>query len=152
MNKKLIREWKKVFKSDLSYIVYELKDLAKIPSMIVLEGDLGAGKTTFTQAFIGEASTLSPTYSILSETKNFLHADFYRIEKNEEILQLELSIYLEDKQYFFVEWGMRFARRLMRELPEEYSSYLLEITINETTTEHHEGSSRNFYLYSLSEE
>ncbi len=152
MNKKLIREWKKVFKSDLSYIVYELKDLAKIPSMVVLEGDLGAGKTTFTQAFIGEGSTLSPTYSILSETKNFLHADFYRIEKNEEILQLELSIYLEDKQYFFVEWGMRFARRLMRELPEEYSSYLLEISINETTTEHPEGSSRNFYLYSLSEE
>ena len=30
MNKKLIREWKKVYKSDLSYIVYELKDLTRL--------------------------------------------------------------------------------------------------------------------------
>ncbi len=149
MNKKLIREWKKVYKSDLSYIVYELKDLAKVPAMIILEGDLGAGKTTFTQSFIGEAETLSPTYSILSECKNFLHADLYRIEKNEEILQLELPVYLEDKQYFFVEWGMKFGRRLMRELPENYSSYLLEININEGAGDAGEGPSRNFFLYSI---
>lgn len=152
MNKKLIREWKKVYKSDLSYIVYELKDLAKVPAMIILEGDLGAGKTTFTQCFIGEAETLSPTYSILSECKNFLHADLYRIEKNEEILQLELPVYLEDKQYFFVEWGMKFGRRLMRELPENYSSYLLEININEAVGDTPEGPSRNFFLYSIADD
>jgi tRNA threonylcarbamoyladenosine biosynthesis protein TsaE len=152
MNKKLIREWKKVFKSDLSYIVYELKDLAKVPAMIILEGDLGAGKTTFTQSFIGEGETLSPTYSILSECKNFLHADLYRIEKNEDILQLELPSYLEEKQYFFVEWGMKFARRLTRELPENYSTYLLEITVNEGSAESEDHYSRNFSLYSLSED
>jgi len=152
MNKKLIREWKKVYKSDLSYIVYELKDLAKVPAMIILEGDLGAGKTTFTQSFIGESETLSPTYSILSECKNFLHADLYRIEKNEEILQLELPVYLEDKQYFFVEWGMKFGRRLMRELPENYSSYLLEIHINDGAAEAVDGPSRNFFLYSIADD
>lgn len=152
MNKKLIREWKKVYKSDLSYIVYELKDLAKTPAMIILEGDLGAGKTTFTQAFIGDAETMSPTYSILSECKNFLHADFYRIEKNEEILQLEIPVYLEDKQYFFVEWGMKFARRLLRELPENFTSYVLEINIHEGNSESPEGPSRNFFLYSLHED
>lgn len=152
MNKKLIREWKKVYKSDLSYIVYELKDLAKTPAMIILEGDLGAGKTTFTQAFIGDADTMSPTYSILSECKNFLHADLYRIEKNEEILQLELPVYLEDKQYFFVEWGMKFARRLFRELPENFTSYVLEINIQESHSESPEGPSRNFFLYSLTED
>ena len=152
MNKKLIREWKKVYKSDLSYIVYELKDLAKTPAMIILEGDLGAGKTTFTQSFIGDAETMSPTYSILSECKNFLHADLYRIEKNEEILQLEIPVYLEDKQYFFVEWGMKFARRLVRELPENFTSYVLEINIVEGHTDSPEGPSRNFFLYSLHED
>jgi tRNA threonylcarbamoyladenosine biosynthesis protein TsaE len=152
MNKKLIREWKKVYQSDLAYIVYELKDLTKVPAMIILEGELGSGKTTFTQCFSGEASTLSPTYSILSESKNLLHADFYRIEKNEEILQLELPIYLEDKQYFFVEWGMKFARRLFRELPENWSPYLLEIKINSHSAEATEGPSRNFVLSSLHED
>ena len=151
MNKKLIREWKKVYRSDLPYIVYELKDLAKVPAMIILEGTLGAGKTTFTQSFVGEKEILSPTYSILSENKNIIHADFYRIEKNEEVLQLEIPLYLEDKQYFFVEWGMKFARRLMRELPETFTSYLMEIKINEQT-DHPEGHSRNFTLYSLHED
>lgn len=152
MNKKLIREWKKVYKSDLGYIVYELKDLTKVPAMIILEGDVGAGKTTFTQTFVGEGETLSPTYSILSECKNILHADLYRIEKNEEILQLELPSYLEDKQYFFVEWGMKFARRVLREVPENFTPYLLEINVNENPTDHPEGPSRNFYLYSLTED
>lgn len=151
MNKKVIREWKKVFKSDLPYIVYELKELTKSPAMVVLEGGLGAGKTTFTQSFIGDGETLSPTYSILSEAKSILHADFYRIEKNEEVLQLELPVYLEDKQYFFAEWGMKFARRLLRELPETFTPYLMEIKINEQT-DHPEGHSRNFTLYSLHED
>jgi tRNA threonylcarbamoyladenosine biosynthesis protein TsaE len=152
MNKKLIREWKKVYKSDLGYIVYELKDLTKTPAMIILEGELGAGKTTFIQAFLGEDQTLSPTYSILSESKTSLHADLYRIEKNEDILQLELPIYLEGKQYFFVEWGMKYSRRLMRELPENFSPYLLEISLNESQSESPEGLSRNFILSSLHED
>jgi len=149
MNKKLIREWKKVFKSDLSYIVYELKDIIKVPAMIILEGDLGAGKTTFTQSFLGQGETLSPTYSILQECKSALHADLYRIEKSEEIIQLELPIYLEDKQYFFVEWGLKFAGRLLRELPENFSTYLIDISINEGCSEMAGEPSRNFSLHSL---
>jgi len=153
MNKKLIREWKKVFLTDLSYIVYELKDLAKVPALIILDGDLGAGKTTFVQNFVGDKEVLSPTYSILSETKNILHADFYRLEKAEDIIPLELSIYLENKNYFFVEWGLKFAKRIYRELPEEFTPYLLEIVINETSAEgNKEGPSRNFSLHSLHEE
>lgn len=152
MNKKLIREWKKVYRSDISYIIYELKDLIKVPALIILEGDLGAGKTTFVQHFIGEDQVLSPTYSILSECKTVLHADFYRLEKNEDLMALEIPLYLDDKQYFFVEWGMKFARRIVRELPENFSLHLLEIIINEGSAESSEGPSRNFSLYSLSED
>ena len=149
MNKKIVRDWKKVYRSDLPYIVYEMKDLAKVPAMVILEGDLGAGKTTFTQCFLGDTLTLSPTYSILSEYKSLVHADFYRLEKNEDVLQLEIPLYLEDKQYFFVEWGMKFGRRLMRELPENWTAYVLEIKINPTTSEGEEGPSRNFSLSTL---
>jgi len=151
MNKKTVREWKKVYQSDLSYIVYEMRDLVKVPAMIILEGPLGAGKTTFVQNFVGEGEILSPTYSILSEAKNILHADLYRLEKQEEIIQLELSLYLEDKQYFFVEWGMKFARRIFRELPENFNSYVLDIEINEAS-DSPEGPSRNFTLSTLHED
>lgn len=149
MNKKLIREWKKVFRSDLPYIVYELKDLAKMPAMIILEGDLGAGKTTFTQFFVGDKEILSPTYSILSENKNVVHADFYRLEQNEEVLQLEIPQYLDDKQYFFIEWGMKFARRVIRELPENWTPYLIEIKVNPKTSDLEEEPTRNFSFFSL---
>lgn len=150
MEQKIIREWKKVFQSDLSYIVYELKELVKPPAMIILEGDLGAGKTTFTQSFLESSETLSPTYSILSETRQVLHADFYRLEKSEDIIPLELGIYLEGKQFFFVEWGLKYARRLFREIPENFSAYVLEIKINDAN----EGSnsSRNFILSSLKDD
>ena len=149
MNKKIVREWKKVYKSDLPYIVYELKDLAKVPSMIILDGELGVGKTTFTQTFVGDKEILSPTYSILSENRNIIHADFYRLENNEEILQLEIPQYLEDKQYFFIEWGMKFARRVIRELPENWTPYLLEIKVNPNTESGEEGPTRNFTFYTL---
>jgi tRNA threonylcarbamoyladenosine biosynthesis protein TsaE len=149
MNKKIVREWKKVYQSDLPYIVYELKDLAKVPAMIILEGELGAGKTTFTQVFVGDKEILSPTYSILSENKNIVHADFYRLEKNEEVLQLEIPQYIEDKQYFFIEWGMKFARRVVRELPENWTPYLLEIKVNPSADNSEEGPTRNFTFYTL---
>lgn len=149
MEKKVIREWKKVFQSDLSYIVYELKELVKAPAMIILEGDLGAGKTTFTQAFLEGGQTLSPTYSILSETGQVLHADFYRLEKSEDIIPLELGIYLEGKQFFFVEWGMKFVRRLFREIPESFNTYVLEILINDGDQP---TASRNFVLSTLKDD
>jgi len=146
MSKKLTREWKKVLKTDLPYIVYEIKDIVKVPAMIILEGPLGAGKTTFTQVFLGEENILSPTYSVLSESKLALHADFYRIEKNEEIMHLELPLYLEDKQYFLVEWGEKFFKRLAKEVPETFSFYQVEIEVIG------ENQLRHFKLFTLSEE
>jgi tRNA threonylcarbamoyl adenosine modification protein YjeE len=149
MAKKLMREWKKVFLTDLSYIVFELKEQTKTPCMIFVEGPLGAGKTTFISQFIGGAT--SPTYSILQDYKTILHADLYRIEHAEDILALELMPQLEDKQYFLVEWGEKFARRLVKELPESYQIYHLQIEINKSTNSE-DVHSRNFYLSSWTED
>lgn len=148
MIRKTMREWKKVHQSDLPYIVYELKELAKAPALVLLEGPVGAGKTTFCQQFVGEGQILSPTYSVMSEAKQILHADFYRLEKQEEVLQLEIPLYLDGRHWFFVEWGEKFARRLMRELPETWSHYVLDIGVGKSTVEGEE-SARNFVLSSL---
>ena len=118
--------------------------------IVSIVGASGAGKTTFTQAFLESAETLSPTYSILSETRQVLHADFYRLEKSEDIIPLELGIYLENKQFFFVEWGLKYARRLFREIPETFSAYVLEIKINDAADANL--GSRNFVLTSLKDD
>lgn len=149
MNKKSLRSWKKVYKSDLSYIVYELKGLAPAPALIILEGDLGAGKTTFTKCFIDE-ETMSPSYSVISETTTVLHADFYRIKNREEIIHLELPLYLEDKQYFLAEWGLEHFESICRELPEDFSTYLMKIDVNKkTTSDTTDEGSRNFELFEV---
>jgi tRNA threonylcarbamoyladenosine biosynthesis protein TsaE len=151
MSKKLIREWKKVYPTDLAYIVYELKELTKSPALVLLDGPLGVGKTTFCQHFIGLEEVLSPTYSVLSENGQVLHGDFYRLEKQDELIALEIPLYLEGKHYFLAEWGEKFSRRLLRELPETWSSYSLELSFGKPSTEGEEPS-RNFALSSVSDD
>lgn len=155
MKKKVIRSWKKVFEQDLSYVAYELKDLVTTPAFIMIEGPIGTGKTTFCKVFVGEEETMSPSYSILSEASNTLHADFYRIKSREDIIQLELGMYLEDKSYFIAEWSKQHFYSINLELPEEFHTYLLNISINPTDMsnnsieEQTEVSSRDFTLFSV---
>lgn len=142
MKKNLIKSWNKVLETDLDTISYELKKIIQDPALILLEGVVGAGKTTFAKTFSHE--TQSPTYSVLIESGDVLHGDFYRIEDPDEIIHLELALYLEDKNYFLLEWGTKFYKELLAELEEGFSTYLLEIKILETP------NSRSFELFEIS--
>jgi tRNA threonylcarbamoyladenosine biosynthesis protein TsaE len=154
MKKKSLREWKKVLETDLGYISFELKDSINKPALIVLEGPMGSGKTTFAKSFISESETMSPSYSVLSESKNTLHGDFYRIEKQDDIVHLELPLYMETKQFFLAEWGLKYLNTINKELPEDFSCYLLEISVNESIHQDNNDKvvfSRNFNLYEVSD-
>ena len=101
--------WKKAFEADLDYICLELRDLVETPACIILNGPVGAGKTTFVQFFSknlnkseinlkgpsrgGEdlSEVTSPTYSIVNEQGQIAHADFYRLERMEDIIHLVLQ-------------------------------------------------------------
>ncbi len=135
----IVRTWKKVLESDLGNIANEMKEVIEPPSVIILDGPVGAGKTTFTKVFIDRKETNSPTYSIINEVDNLLHADLYRIEKTEELIHLEIPMYLEEKDYFLIEWGMPYLSQLQRIIGDEFKFYKLQIEINEN-------NSRNFVL------
>lgn len=152
MSQKLIREWRKVFVSDLPYIARELKETVKPKAVIVLEGPMGSGKTTFAKSFISDDDTFSPSYSVLSETANVLHGDFYRLKSPEEILHLELGLYLEDKGYFLVEWGENYLPSLAKEVPESFEFYRLDVSVNSAAQKEDEDKSsfsRNFALHKI---
>ena len=138
----LIRAWKKVFEADISNIVTELKEVVQPPCVIVLDGVVGAGKTTFTRSFLEMDSAPSPTYSLINEINNMLHADLYRIDKKEDLIHLEIPVYLEEKDYFLIEWGMPYLRELQRIIGDEFKFYQLKIEINDN-------QSRNFLLNKL---
>lgn len=88
--------------------------------VITLEGDLGAGKTTFTQALargLGIRRTVnSPTFTILKQYEGRLplnHLDVYRLENSEEDLGWSELFYGEAVSV--IEW----ARYIEDELPKE---------------------------------
>lgn len=133
MPKKIIRTWKKVYENDLPYVVSELKETIEKPSLLILSGEVGTGKTTFCKFFISDGEVQSPTYSIVSESPTMAHADFYRLKNQEELVHLELNLYVEGKEYFLVEWGKKFLTFLDKELDEKFHFYELSFEVNETT-------------------
>lgn len=87
--------------------------------VVGLVGDLGAGKTVFTQGFAAalgvKEKVVSPTFVLLrrykieiSGFKNLIHIDAYRIENSEEILELGWKQIVEDPENIIVvEWAER---------------------------------------------
>lgn len=149
--KKNLRHWKKVFESDLSYIAYELKEQVTKPAVIILNGEMGAGKTTFVKTFLSDKKATSPTYTLINESGDSVYADFYRLQSPQDIIQLELGLYLEGKNFFLVEWGDKFLKTLAREVPEGFAFYQLDIFIN-NVSESSAIPSRDFYISSITVE
>jgi tRNA threonylcarbamoyladenosine biosynthesis protein TsaE len=89
--------------------------------VLLLDGDLGAGKTTFTQGLaramgVGEAVT-SPTFSLVRSYPTafgveLLHVDVYRLDALAEIVALGLPEMLEDGAVAVIEWGEKAAPAL----------------------------------------
>lgn len=88
-----------------------LSDLIDKKCLITLNGDLAAGKTTFTKylaKYLGVVDTVnSPTFNILKEYNSnkgtFYHIDAYRLEGSEEDLGFE-DIFYEDN-IIVIEWA-----------------------------------------------
>ena len=98
----------------------KLADLVEPQHTITLEGDLGAGKTTFTQAFakqLGVKRTVnSPTFTIMKQYTGRIplnHLDVYRLEDSEEDLGWDEIFYGD--AVTIVEW----AHLIERDLPNE---------------------------------
>ncbi|NWG28243.1 MAG: tRNA (adenosine(37)-N6)-threonylcarbamoyltransferase complex ATPase subunit type 1 TsaE [Ignavibacteriaceae bacterium] len=89
---------------------------------IVLNGDLGSGKTFFIKAAlssIGISNVNSPSFAIVNEYQNdfhICHLDFYRIKKASELIEIGWQDYLNnDDSIIFIEWGNRFPSLLPKE-------------------------------------
>ena len=98
------------------------KDINATNATICLNGDLGSGKTTFSRYLIRSLlSTIinedipSPTFTLLQiyedQKKSIYHYDFYRLNKIEELIELNYSESLENN-LCIIEWANKFKKAL----------------------------------------
>ena len=85
-------------------------------SMLALKGELGSGKTLFTQALVAglksDAAVTSPTFTIVHEYQGgrlpVYHFDFFRLENRESAARLGLDDYFFSEGVSVIEWADRF--------------------------------------------
>jgi tRNA threonylcarbamoyladenosine biosynthesis protein TsaE len=84
--------------------------------LLLLVGDLGTGKTTFTQGLargLGVTDPVtSPTFTLVrayrcgpGPVRTLLHADLYRLDRLQDVIDLGLGEMVEDDSVAVVEWG-----------------------------------------------
>lgn len=122
-----------------------LAEMLAPPKLVLLRGDLGAGKTTLVKGIAAafeaaeEEDVTSPTFTLVHEYRgpgsNLYHIDLYRIDTPRELETLGLDdLRAEANSLVLIEWGEKFPR-LVRERDVEISLQLAgenarRITIN----------------------
>ena len=107
-----------------------LTELLTPPKLVLLRGDLGAGKTTLVKGIAAgfeaaqEDDVTSPTFTLVHEYRgpraNLYHLDLYRLDAPRELETLGLDDLRSDNSILLIEWGEKFPR-LQRERDIEIS-------------------------------
>ena len=100
---------------------YQFYDILKIKkqTIVFLDGDIGAGKTTFVKSFSKKFSNQnihSPTFSLINEytTPKFkiFHYDLYRINSTQELFEIGIDNYFLQDGLHFIEWASNYINFL----------------------------------------
>jgi tRNA threonylcarbamoyladenosine biosynthesis protein TsaE len=97
-----------------------LTDLLAPPKLVLLRGDLGAGKTTLVKGIAAafeaasEEDVTSPTFTLVHEYRspraNLYHIDLYRVDTPRELETLGLDDLISENSILLIEWGEKFPR------------------------------------------
>jgi len=90
------------------------------PNIILLRGDLGAGKTTLVKGIAAgfnaanEDEVTSPTFTLVHEYRGpeatLYHIDLYRVDTQRELDSLGLDDLISENSILLIEWGEKFPR------------------------------------------
>jgi tRNA threonylcarbamoyladenosine biosynthesis protein TsaE len=98
-----------------------LTELLAPPKLVLLRGDLGAGKTTLVKGIAAgfeaaeEEDVTSPTFTLVHEYRgpraNLYHIDLYRVDTPRELETLGLDdLRADPSSVLLIEWGEKFPR------------------------------------------
>jgi tRNA threonylcarbamoyladenosine biosynthesis protein TsaE len=99
-----------------------LTELLAPPKLVLLRGDLGAGKTTLIKGIAAgfgaaeEEDVTSPTFTLVHEYRgpraSLYHIDLYRVDTPRELETLGLDDLRAEGSVLLIEWGEKFPRFL----------------------------------------
>jgi tRNA threonylcarbamoyladenosine biosynthesis protein TsaE len=98
----------------------ELASSLAPPKLVLLRGELGAGKTTLVKGIAAgfeaaaEDDVTSPTFTLIHEYRgpraNVYHIDLYRVDTPRELDTLALDDLMGENSVLLIEWGEKFPR------------------------------------------
>ncbi len=138
----------KLDESAVTVLAAALADTAPLTGLVFLQGGLGAGKTTFSRAFLRQMGVTgpvrSPTYTLIEPydlpARHVLHLDLYRLAVPEELDDLGLRDEF-DQALLLIEWPERGAGELpaadllIQLEPVEQSPMLRTVRLHANTSE-----------------
>jgi len=90
------------------------------PKLILLRGDLGAGKTTLVKGIVegfqaaSQEDVTSPTFTLIHEYRSasveIYHIDLYRVDTQRELETLAIDDLFGPRSLIIIEWGEKFER------------------------------------------
>jgi tRNA threonylcarbamoyladenosine biosynthesis protein TsaE len=90
------------------------------PKLVLLRGDLGAGKTTLIKGIASafeaasEEDVTSPTFTLVHEYRgplaNLYHIDLYRVDTPRQLETLGIDDLIAEDSVLLIEWGEKFSR------------------------------------------
>lgn len=99
--------------SDWDKVVSALSAKLRGKNLFLLEGNLGAGKTTLVGLIAKKLNipmVSSPTFSLIQQHRNLIHVDLYRLESMEEIDATGFwEIFEDEDAMVFVEWSSKIS-------------------------------------------
>ena len=136
-NGRTLKVFEGVNADDLQQVAGSIIALAEGHRVWLFEGEMGAGKTTLIKALcrafgiVDEVS--SPTFALINEyadkqDRPFYHFDFYRIENEEEAMDIGADEYFYSGHVCFVEW----PENIPSLVPDEFLRIFITVNSDDT--------------------
>ena len=137
MKKEIIKEEKNISLEGIEKVAEFFKGILKDGDIVIMEGNLGFGKTTFVRILSrlmeSEDIVSSPSFTLINEYDIILngeesilrHVDLYRLEKEEELDDIGFKDKIRENGITLIEWGNKFKDYF------EAPYYLFEIEMYE---------------------
>lgn len=151
-------EYQTITSEDMEQVGKKIAQTLTGGDIVLLYGELGAGKTTLTKGIAKELGVkdaiTSPSFTLMniyptkhSEIKNLVHVDTYRLKESQDLLDIGITDYLNEKDTLCViEWPEKLEDLLKNVPPLGGIPLMSGKKVKKISIEHTDGNGRKIKI------